>query len=196
MDMFLTIFYNTHMKIKILCSVIVLLIFFSMTLFANEPDIPGSGYQKPKLSKFVINAGFTYMNNPKLLGGHFEFGFVPINKYFYLENRLGFRAGGVKINDINNTVISITEKLIFGRKSWDNTSGMYVFLEGGFGTYGNENKNFFKDHAYNFGFGGGFEIGDEDIGAIYLEAGYQGQKIISNFPVSGFILQTGWRVYF
>jgi hypothetical protein len=69
---------------------------------------------------------------------------------------------------------------------------IYTYIEGGFGIFGNQNKNFFEDpFAYTFGFGGGGEFSDEDFGGLFIEIGYIGQKIKLNYPVSGIILQTG-----
>jgi len=175
---------------------ILLLVFTVVCAYANEADLYNTGNNKNGTGRFDINAGFTFANNPRLLGGHFEFGFIPFKNVFYFENRIGFRAGGAKIEDINTTVFMLTDKLVFGRKAFERSTGMYIYLEGGIGTYGNEEKKFFSDLTYSFGFGGGFELGDVEFGAMYIEAGYLGHKIIDNFPTSGLIIQTGWRIYF
>ncbi|MDR0473121.1 MAG: hypothetical protein LBH43_05580, partial [Treponema sp.] len=65
------------------------------------------------------------------------------------------------------------------------------------GIYGNQDKVFFNDpFVYTFGFGGGGEISSEELGGLFFEIGFLGQRINLNYPVSGIIIQAGWKIFF
>jgi hypothetical protein len=146
--------------------------------------------------KFSLDAGFTWVNNPSLIGGHFDFGIVLYKKVLYIQNNFLLRAGGLNIQNTDYGIFTLSEKIIFGRNSATPLS-IYTYGEAGIGVYGNEGKEFFKDQmAYTFGFGGGVESQSEHYGGIYFEVGYLGQKINSSYPVGGVILQTGMRIFF
>jgi len=148
----------------------------------------------PKKGIFSLGAGFSYTNNPAFYGGHFEFGINLYRNIFFVQNRFLMRAGGFKTDGLDNTALIFSDKLAFGRYAED-IIGMYVYIEGGAGFYGNPQKDFSKDtFIYNFGFGGGTEFGEFNFGALYVEVGYIGQKMISNYPLSGVSVQTGWRI--
>ncbi|MDR0312731.1 MAG: hypothetical protein LBI14_03965 [Treponema sp.] len=177
---------------KISC-IFIAVIFAALPVYAAEPagnDPP----KTPAASTVNISAGFTFASNPKLYGGHFELGIVLFRKAFYLTNRFMLRAGGVTFDGMDTTLLTLSEKLVLGRSDGFG-EGTYVYLEGGAGTYGNASSAFFKNWAFSFGFGGGFEIGDIGFGAIYIEVGYLGQQIGSSFPKSGVVVQTGWRIF-
>ncbi|MDR0400113.1 MAG: hypothetical protein LBH51_04145 [Treponema sp.] len=143
---------------------------------------------------FVLDAGFTWASNPRLIGGHFDMGFVLHKKVLYLQNNILLRAGGLSFNNGDYSIFTVSDKLIIGRNSRDM---MYTYLEGGFGIYGNDTKPFFEDpFAVSFGFGGGWDIGMDDFGGLYVELGYLGQMAGSKYPVSGVIIQTGWKLFF
>ena len=61
----------------------------------------------------------------------------------------------------------------------------------GFGLY---KKLFYVQN--NVTLRGGGEIYGENFGGIYVEVGYIGQKTNLNYPVSGIIIQAGWRIFF
>jgi hypothetical protein len=173
---------------KKLPCILIALIFAALPVYADDPP------KTPANSIINLNAGVNYVSNPMLLGGHFEIGIVLYQKVFYVTNRFMLRAGGIKINNMDTTVLTLSEKLVFGRKD-SFGEGTYLYFEGGVGTYGNASIGFFKDWAFSFGFGGGFEIGSMDFGAFYLEAGYLGQQIGTSFPISGIVVHTGWRIF-
>lgn len=162
---------------------LVIFVMSGLFLFADE--------NKKNTIGLDMGAGYTYTSNPKLKGGHFELGLSLYRGNVYVQNRLLFRATGLEIDGLDSTILTLSDKLVFGRGS--SGSGIYVYIEGGAGYYGNSEKEFFTDDAlvYSFGFGGGLELG-----GIYFETGYLGQKITSNFPLSGIVFQTGWRVRF
>ncbi|MCL2800803.1 MAG: hypothetical protein FWD28_03485 [Treponema sp.] len=142
-----------------------------------------------------ISAGYTRVTNSDLNGGHFEFSFPLLQRMIYVDNRIMLRAGGLNIDGLDSTVITISEKLVFGRDDEDFYS-TYIYLEGGIGFYGNSQKGFSGDTlTFSFGFGGGFEFGDFEYGSVYFEAGYLAQTLSSNFITSGIVLQFGWRMY-
>jgi len=147
--------------------------------------------------KGVLNlgAGFSYSNNPKFYGGHLEFGIDLYRKKFFVQNKFLLRAGGFKAVELDNTALTLSEKLAFGRSDDDNLD-MYIYLEGGAGFFGNAQNNFSRDTLiYNFGFGGGVELGDLDYGGFYVEAGYIYQKMTPTYPLSGVLFQAGWRIH-
>jgi hypothetical protein len=163
-------------------------------LYADEVKNTGNSNRR---GLFDLGAGYTYTSNPKLHGGHIEFGISLYRKVFYVQNRFMLRAGGFRADDLDNTVLTLSEKLVFGRT--DDDTGIYIYLEGGAGFYGNKNQGFSRDTlAYSFGFGGGFEAAfDVNYGGIYVEVGYLGQIMTQNFfPLSGVIVQTGWKFFF
>ena len=189
---------NNYLMKKIVLF-LVILAFAGFGIYANETEMDigtaNSQREAPRTSRFNISAGMTYTTNPKLWGGHFDFGFGLSRKNFYVENHFVLRAGGLIGSDINTTVFTLSDKLVFGRKSAYEDGGVYIYIEGGAGTYGNSERGFFDDSlAYSFGFGGGFVMGDIDYGAFYIDGGYLGQKILDKFPISGFVVQTGWRI--
>jgi hypothetical protein len=148
----------------------------------------------PKKGILSLGAGFSYTNNPEFFGGHFEFGINLYRNIFFVQNKFLLRAGGFKTDGLDNTAITLSDKLAFGRYSED-IIGMYIYIEGGAGFFGNAQKDFSKDTLiYNFGFGGGLEFGDFDFGGLYVEVGYIGQKMASSYPLSGVLVQTGWRI--
>jgi hypothetical protein len=106
------------------------------------------------------------------------------------------RVGGFETEGLDSTVLTLSEKLVFGRTDYD--TGIYIYLEGGAGFYGNNEQGFSRDTlAFSFGFGGGFEAAfDRNYGGLYVEVGYLGQIITQNFPLSGVIVQTGWKFFF
>jgi hypothetical protein len=106
------------------------------------------------------------------------------------------RGGGFDFDGSNYTVLTLSDKLIFGRNS-DTPLKIYTYIEGGAGIFGNQTKNFFeKPIAFTGGFGGGGELDAEGFGGWYLEVGYIGQQTNLNYPTSGLIVQSGWRIFF
>ena len=147
-------------------------------------------------SRFILGAGFTWTNNPPVLGGHFEFGIVLFRRVLYIQNNFSLRAGGMTLGDGDYTLFTLSDKLIFGRNSAIPLK-IYTYLEGGVGIYGNTDKGFFNEPcAFTFGFGGGGEISSESFGGLYIEVGYIGQQTNMRYPVSGIIIQSGWRIFF
>jgi hypothetical protein len=180
---------------KILClSAFFLLIAFALYADGDEKsDTSKENKKAPKNINFGV--GFSYANNPEFFGGHFEFGFNLYKNIFFIQNKFLFRAGGFKADDLDNTALTLSDRLVFGRNDSDFIS-MYAYVEGGAGFFGNAKNSFSRDTLiYNFGFGGGIELGSFDFGGIYFEAGYIGQKMNSNYPLSGVLYQTGWRIY-
>ena len=172
----------------------VLALFFAscFCLFADGED----STDIPEENRFVLGAGFTWTNNPELFGGHFEAGMVLFRRILYIQNNVSLRAGGLSLPDGNYTIFTLSEKLIFGRNSAIPLK-IYTYLEGGIGIYGNAGKGFFTgSFAFTLGFGGGGEISSVDFGGLYIEVGYLGQKTTAPYPVSGVIIQTGWRIFF
>jgi len=171
-------------------SLLVLFFILSFNMYAD------GGNTEPLDNRFVLGAGFTYTSNPKLAGGYFEFGIVLYKNILYIQNNFMLRGGGLKADENDYTVFTLSDKLIFGRNA-EIPLKLYVYLEGGGGVFGNQEKNFFGDtYAITGGFGGGTEIFSEDFGGIYVEVGYIGQRTTLNYPVSGIIIQAGWRIYF
>lgn len=168
-----------------------------LNLFANDKKTEyNSGAWDPLNMKFSMGAGFTWTNNPALLGGHFEFGIVLYKNILYIQNNFTLRGGGLFIDDTDYTIFTLSDKIIFGRNS-DSPLKIYTYLEGGVGIFGNQTKRFFESPiAFTLGFGGGGELSSEDFGGLYIEVGYVGQQTHLNYPVSGVILQTGWRIFF
>ena len=166
---------------------LILFFVFCFNLYADdeEPD-----------TRFILGAGFTWTNNPRLLGGHFEFGIVLYSNILYIQNNFMLRGGGLNVDGSDYTMFTLSDKLIFGRNAYIPLK-LYVYLEGGGGMFGNQTKKFFGDpYAITGGFGGGGEIFSEDFGGIYVEVGYIGQRTTLNYPVSGIIIQSGWRIFF
>jgi hypothetical protein len=175
--------------------IIVFLIFF--IIFVNVLIAQDIKFESKESNfNFSLGAGFVWTNNPKLLGGYFDFGFVLYRNVLYVQNSIIMRGGGISIDENDHSIYTLSERLIFGRNTGD-LLRIYTYIEGGFGIYGNQNKKFFEDpFAYTFGFGGGGEFSDEEFGGLFIEIGYIGQMIKLNYPVSGIILQTGWKIYF
>jgi hypothetical protein len=159
-------------------------------LYADEPKDTG------KKSILGLGAGYIYTSNPELHGGHLELSINLYRNIFYIQNRFTLRAGGFSIEEHDSTLLTLSEKLVFGRHEYD--TGIYIYLEGGAGFYGNNAQGFSRDTlAYSFGFGGGVELAfDEDFGGLYAEVGYLGQIITQNFPLSGVVVQVGWKFFF
>ena len=174
---------------KAVCFLVCLAIGFAV--FAEEDS-----REKIRDPRFSVGAGYTYMSNPRLHGGHFDFGIRLFSNFVYVQNNIQVRAGGFKLNGENSSLFTLSDKLIFGRQS----GGTYLYIEGGVGVFGNDNKDLFEDpFAYNFGFGGGFDMStgnNKKYGGLYFEAGYLAQKITKKFPSSGVAIQTGWRLSF
>jgi hypothetical protein len=180
---------------KILCfSALFLLIAFA--LYADGDEKKSDSKKKKETQKNLsLGVGFSYANNPEFYGGNFEFGFDLYKNIFFIQNKFLFRAGGFKTGDLDNTALSLSDRLVFGRNN-DDFFSMYAYIEGGAGFFGNAENNFSRDTLiYNFGFGGGIELGDFDFGGLYFEVGYMGQKMNSNYPLSGILFQAGWRIY-
>jgi hypothetical protein len=158
-----------------------------MYLFADDDE---------ENNRFSLSAGFTYATSPSFLGGHFDFGIVLYKKILYIQNNFSLRGGGLSSNGNEYTIFTLSDKLIFGRNS-QTPLGIYTYIEGGIGMFANENKKFSEaPFAYSLGFGGGGELSSDNFGGIYVEVGYLGQKTDSNYPLSGIIIQTGWRIFF
>jgi hypothetical protein len=174
-------------------SFLTVFVFAALVLYAQEVKDTG---QTEKRGLFDLGAGYTYTNNPKLHGGHMEFGINLFRSGFFVQNRFMLRLGGFKIEGFDSTVLTLSEKLVLGRTDFD--TGFYIYLEGGAGFYGNNAQSFSKDTlVYSFGFGGGFEAAfDQNYGGIYVEVGYLAQKITQKFPLSGVVVQTGWKFFF
>ena len=175
---------------------ILLLVFLipCFNLFADDDE--RLNVWEPSDTRFILGAGFTWTNNPRLLGGHFDFGIVLYKRVLYIQNNFMFRGGGFTIDGSDYTIFTLSDKLIFGRNS-DIPLKIYTYLEGGVGMFGNQTKKFFESPiAFTVGFGGGGEISSEDFGGLYIEVGYIGQRANLNYPVSGIVIQTGWRIYF
>ena len=169
----------------------VLFLFFAFFIYAQSTTDNNSG----KRDTLNLGAGFSYNSNPEILGGHIEFGFSHNTGIFFLQGQLLARAGGFTVNDLDSTLLSLSGRVLLGRGH--DITGIYVFLEGGTGVYSNSEKDFsFNSLVYNFGFGGGFELGKGQLGCFYIEAGYLGQILISSNIHSGVLLQAGWRIYF
>jgi hypothetical protein len=168
------------------------LLVFCCGLIAQDRQ---SDYQKPS-NNFSLGAGFTWTNNPRLLGGYFDIGMVLYKNILYIQNSILLRGGGILLDKVDYSMFTLSEKLIFGRNTnypWK----IYTYLEGGCGIYGNQDKKFFNGpFVYTFGFGGGCEISSESFGGLFFEIGYIGQKTALNYPVSGIITQTGWKIFF
>jgi hypothetical protein len=153
-------------------------------------------YWKPSDTRFILGAGFTWTNNPELMGGHFEFGIVLYKKLLYIQNNFVLRGGGYSFKETDFTIFTLSDKIIFGRVT-DIPLKIYTYLEGGVGLYGNQDKKFLdKPLAITMGFGGGGEISSENFGGLYGEVGYIGQQTNLDYPVSGVIMQIGWRIFF
>ena len=150
-------------------------------------------------SRFALGAGFTYAGSPdshNFYGGHLDFGVTLYRKTLFVQNRLMLRAGGLIIDDVDFSMFTISEKILIGRAD-EIPATFYIYLEGGAGIYGNEDKGFFEDSpAYTFGFGGGFSLDDRERGGIYFELGYLGQKLKPKTPFGGVIVQAGYRIFF
>jgi hypothetical protein len=175
---------------KTLCF-LVFFVLLGLVLYADEDN---ENTNRNERGRFDIGAGYTFTNNPKLHGGHLEFGINLYRNIFYIQNRFLFRAGGFKTDDLDSTVLSLSEKLVFGRMAYN--SGIYLYAEGGAGFYGNADKGFSADTlVYSLGFGGGLEFGAGMNGGLYVEVGYLGQKITTNFLLSGVAVQTGYRIF-
>jgi hypothetical protein len=163
-----------------------------LSSFAGEK----SDDQKTPDTKFILGAGFTWTNNPELLGGHFEFGIVLYKNILYIQNNFMLRGGGFDVDGNDYTLFTLSDKIIFGRNSKSPLT-IYTYLEGGAGIFGNQTKKFFDSPiAVTVGFGGGGELSSEDFGGFYIEVGYIGQMTNLNYPVSGIIMQVGWRIFF
>jgi hypothetical protein len=161
---------------------------------APRPEETKKSVNSPKNKLLNMAAGFSYTNNPEFYGGHFELGINLYRDIFFVQNRFLLRVGGFEADGLDNTALTLSDKLAFGRYAED-VICMYVYIEGGAGFYGNAQNDFSADtFIYNFGFGGGFEFGEFNFGGLYVEVGYIGQKMISNYPVSGVMVQTGWRI--
>ena len=147
-------------------------------------------------NRFVLGAGFTWTNNPKEIGGHFDFGIVLYKRILYIQNNFMIRGGGLFADGIDYSIFTFSDKLIFGRNA-EFPLKLYTYVECGAGIFGNQSKKFFDDpFVFTAGFGGGGEIYSENFGGIYIEVGYIGQRAVLNYPVSGIIIQTGWRIFF
>jgi hypothetical protein len=171
-------------------AVFVLAVF---VLYADEGKDPKKTEER---GMFDIGAGYTFTSSPELHGGHIEFGINLYRRVFYVQNRFMLRAGGFVADGLDSTVLTLSEKLVFGRTDYD--TGIYIYLEGGVGFYGNEDRAFSGDTlVYSFGFGGGFEAAfDQNYGGLYVEVGYLAQILTQAFPLSGVIVQVGWKFFF
>ncbi|MDR2376395.1 MAG: hypothetical protein LBD96_08160 [Treponema sp.] len=176
---------------KLVFGVLLVVVQFNF-LFADDGDRNVENRNAGR--SYVIDAGFTWVNSPRVLGGHFDFGFVLHEKILYVQNNIFLRAGSLSLDNSDYSIFTVSDKIIFGRNS---THMIYTYLEGGFGIYGNDKKPFFDDpFAVTFGFGGGWDISSDDFGGLYVEAGYLGQITSSKYPVSGVIIQAGWKMFF
>ncbi|MDR2211373.1 MAG: hypothetical protein LBO65_07940 [Spirochaetaceae bacterium] len=147
-------------------------------------------------NRFTLGAGFIWTNNPQVVGGHADFGIVLYKDILFIQNNFLIRAGGMSIDGDDHSIFTLSDKLIFGRNS-DAPLRIYTYIECGTGIYGNADKKFFSTPlAFTFGFGGGGELVSEQFGGLYIEVGYIGQGTNLKYPVSGVIIQTGWRIYF
>jgi hypothetical protein len=89
-------------------------------LFANEVAVEGDkkpNVWKPSDTRFVLGAGLTWTNNPELWGGHFEFGVVLYKKILYVQNNFTLRGGGFDLEGSDHTILTLSDKIIFGRNS-------------------------------------------------------------------------------
>jgi hypothetical protein len=174
---------------------ILVFIFFFIFFYILVAQDTQSDSTKPN-NNFSFLVGFTWANNPQLLGGYFDFGIILYKKILYIQNSILLRGGGVSLDGNDNSVFTVSDKLVFGRNT-EYPFQIYTYLEGGVGIYGNQDKNFFTDpFVYTFGFGGGWEISSEELGGLFFEIGFIGQKIYLNYPISGIIIQAGWKIFF
>jgi hypothetical protein len=172
---------------KIFC-LLILFILSVFTLYADEDE--------EDMGVLDLGAGYSYTSNPKVMGGHLEFGINLYRNIIFIRNSFVLRAGGFKDDDgLDNMVLTLSEKLVLGRNR--RISGIYIYMEGGAGFFINNAQNGFSESnlAYSFGFGGGLEFGVISSGVLYFEVGYLGQKMTTNIPLSGVIIQTGMKFY-
>jgi hypothetical protein len=171
------------------------ILFFTFFLVFCYGLIAQDDSKKPN-NNFSLGAGFVWTNNPRVLGGYFDFGIVLYKNILFIQNNILLRGGGILIDGIDHSIFTLSEKIVFGRNT-DYPWKIYTYLEGGFGIYGNHDKKIFSaPFAYTFGFGGGGEISSENFGGFFFEIGYIGQKTKLNYPVSGIIIQSGWKIFF
>ncbi|MDR0320002.1 MAG: hypothetical protein LBI28_00725 [Treponema sp.] len=163
---------------------LVVFVLFAVGIYAGD---------EPERGPLSLSAGYTYINNPELNGGHINFGIDFFRGKFYLQNNFILRAAGFNLDGVDNTVLTLSEKIVFGSGYLSPNMMIYLYVEGGAGFYANYQNDFSLDtFVYSYGFGGGVEMGR----SFYIEAGYIGQKLIADFPLSGFVVQYGWRIYF
>jgi len=185
--------------------ILILLFLLLIPCFNVVADDKKTDKSKPIETNFALGAGFTWADNPKVTGGHFDLGFVLYKNVLYVQNNFMLRGGGIKLMEerddgslkgSDHTIYTLSNKIIFGRNAGIPLK-LYTYLEFGAGIYGNETEGFFNGrYAYTGGFGGGGEIFGENFGGVYFEVGYIGQKVNSNYPISGIVIQSGWRIFF
>jgi hypothetical protein len=163
---------------------LVVFVLFAAGIYADDE----------RISPFSLSAGFTFTNNPVIFGGHFDFGIDFFRNKIYLQNNILLRACRFDLDDMDNTALTLSEKLVFG---FGRVFMMYVYIEGGAGFYSNEQNSFSSDtFIYTFGGGGGIEFGSKNFCCIYLEGGYIGQRLIDDSLLNGVAAQAGLRLYF
>jgi hypothetical protein len=174
---------------KKLIVLIIISVLFCSNIFTEE---------NPKeIERFFLGGGLTFL--PENIGaGNLEFATLLFNKYIDIRSHILLRVGGFTRDGINYGLIRPSGKVSVGIITFNNIFRFYSFAEGGFGFFANNKES--KDIndipvTYNFGGGGGFDVFYVNDGSVFLEVGYIGHRLESEYR-GGVMVQIGFRAYF
>jgi hypothetical protein len=169
-------------KMAVLLAVSVL---FCATLFAEK--------NSEELGSFLLGGGLTFLPE-NIAAGNFEFGFLLFNRSVDIRNHILLRAGGFTRNGINYGLLRLSEKISLGAIAFNNLFRFYTFGEGGLGFFAHnkDSEIFAIPVTSNFGGGAGADIFYTNDGSFYLELGYMGHMIKSEYR-GGILGQIGFR---
>jgi hypothetical protein len=146
----------------------VLLIFFCLGLcvFAQETT-----QERPIDNRFYWGAGFSNMLTTGDFGASLDFGFLLYKnqaKRFNIRNAIMFDTGLLNHNGIENTILSLSDKIIM--ENHNQLFRYYSFFQGGIVFYENDNKDIFQAPiAYNLGVGFGIDFFVQKNISLFLD---------------------------
>jgi hypothetical protein len=146
---------------------------FGLSLFAQ---VVTQEQGAPTYNRFYLGAGFSTLMTTGDFISSVDFGFLLYKNEklnFGIRNAALLEGGKLRYGGVENFLFSLSDKIIVESISSNQLFRYYVFLQGGIGIYGNENKAYFASPvAYNYGAGLGIDFFVKKATSIFLDFTY------------------------